>query len=203
MAKLHISPDKLYTIDRAIRTALRINALICFLLLIGAALDSPLKHYLTYALLVTAIICGVLIVCRICLSPFVKSDEQEEFEEKLDYVLAHREGKKNTQPITDNNYTPLRNLTPEQEVQIKQLLRDLPSHEKKSDAIKLALVVQYLKALENLDKANLTDLYNLRLWVGNVTGKNVPESSQFNEAIRDCAKSKVSKAQKDIMRFLQ
>lgn len=194
---------KLYTIDRGIRTAIRIVAPICFLLLIGASFDSPFKRLLTNGLIVSAILCGVLIICRICLSPFVKSDEQEDFEEKLDYVLAQRKESQHTQIGTSEDYSPLRNLSQEQEEKVKQILRELPANERKPEAIKLALVVQYLKALENLDNANLSDLYRLRIWVGTITGKEVPESSQFNEAVRDCAKSKVSKAQKDLARILQ
>lgn len=194
---------RIYTIDRSIRTAIRIVVPICFLLLIGASFDLPCKRILTNALVVAAIICGVLILCRICLSPFVKSDEQEEFEEKLDYVLAQRKESQHSQTAASEAYSPLQNLSQEQEKKVKQLLRSLPANERKPEAIKLALVVQYLKALENMNKANLSDLYRLRIWVISITEKEVPDSSQFNEAVRECATSKVSKAQKDLARILQ
>lgn len=191
----------LYTIDRALLKALHIAAPICILLLVLAAFNTSWKQIFIYGLIGTAIICGVSILGRICLSPFVKSEEQEEFEQQVDYILSHRKMTKREQTI-DEPYTPLANLSPEQESQVIQLLHDLPSNDKNPKAIKLALVAQYLKALENLGKANLTDLYHLRLWVARITEKNVPDSSQFNEAIRACATSKVTKAQKDLERIL-
>ena len=53
-----------------------------------------------------------------------------------------------------------------------------------------------------MGKADLTDKYHLRLWVAEVTQKEVPGSSQFNEAIPSTATTKVSKAQKELEQLL-
>ena len=194
--------NKLYTIDRAIRKAIHICVPICFILLILVAFNGPWKQLFIYALCILAVICGILILCRIILSPFVKSDEQEEFEQKIDYILEQKSKQKAQHTASIEDYTPLCNLTEEQKVQIEQVLHDLPANDKRPESINLALVAQYLTALEKLGKANLTDRYHLRLWIAQVTGKQVPLSSQFNEAVPSKATSKVLKAQKDIERIL-
>ena len=194
--------NKLYTIDRAIRKAIHICAPICFILLLMVAFNSPWRQIFVYTLCVTAVIFGLLILCRIILSPFVKSDEQEEFEQKIDYILEQKSKQQaqHTAPIED--YTPLYNLTEEQQAQIEHILLNLPANDKRPEAINLALVAQYLTALEKLGKANLTDRYHLRLWIEQISGKQVPSSSQFNEALPSKATSKVLKAQKELERIL-
>jgi len=195
--------DKLYTIDRTIRKAIHICAPTCFILLLIVAFNAPWKQLFVYALCVLAIICGMLILGRIILSPFVKSDEQEEFEQKIDYILEQKSKQQKAQHTASiEGYTPLCNLTEEQIVQIKQILRALPANDKKPKSINLALVAQYMTALEKLGKANLTDKYHLRLWVEQITEKQAPLSSQFNEAIPSKATGKVLKAQKDLERIL-
>lgn len=195
--------DKLYTIDRTIRKVLHICAPICLILLMVAAFNTPWKQIIVYILCVTASICGIIILCRIILSPFVKSDEQEEFEKKLEYVLVQKSKQQKTQHSGSlENYTPLCNLTKEQTAKIEQVLHTLPSNNNKPEAINLALVAQYLTALEKLGKANLTDRYHLRLWIEQISGKQVPSSSQFNEALPSKATGKVLKAQKELERIL-
>lgn len=194
--------NKLYTIDRAIRKAIHICVPICFILLLIVAFNAPWRQIFVYALCVLAVICGILILCRIILSPFVKSDEQEEFEQKIDYILKQRSKQQTQHTVPLEDYTPLCNLTEEQKVQIQQILHDLPANDKRPEAINLALVAQYLTALEKLGMVNLTDKYHLRLWIEQITGKQVPSSSQFNEAIPSKATGKVLKAQKDIERIL-
>lgn len=194
--------NKLYTIDRAIRKAIHICAPICFILLLMVAFNTPWRQIFVYILCVTAVIFGILILCRIILSPFVKSDEQEEFEQKIDYILEQKSKQKAQHTVPLEDYTPLCNLTEEQKVQIQQILHDLPANDKRPEAINLALVAQYLTALEKLGKAKLTDRYHMRMWIEQITGKQVPSSSQFNEAIPSKATGKVLKAQKDIERIL-
>ena len=144
----------------------------------GWAVCLTLYHY---AWILCAITAGVCIVCRIALAPFVKSEEQEEFEQKVEYVLQQ---KKMTPPqATSDDYSPLCDLTPEQEQRVIRLLHDLPGNPNKPTAINLALIARYLTALEQMGKANLTDKHALRIWVMNITDKDVPSSSQFNEAV--------------------
>ena len=101
------------------------------------------------------------------------------------------------------NYTPLCDLTDEQQERLKQLLRNQPSHTSKPDHINLSRIAKYLTALEQMGKANLTDKQNLRLWVAQVTGKNVPSSSQFKEAIPAKPKEKVLKMKQEIEKLIQ
>lgn len=184
--------DRLYTIDRAIRTILGIATWVVLALLVAAAFDTPIKLILKYAFFVCGSIWVLLVLCRIVLSPFVKSDEEEDFEQKVDYILQKRA----EQPQKD--YTPLRSLTPEQEEAIKGVLSNLPSHRDKPSEINLAIVSRYLTALDQLGYADLSDRHYLRLWVQEVTGKKVPNSSQFNEAIPNTNRREVAKA-RDIL----
>ena len=186
--------DILYKIDRRIRPILNIMSVICLLLLCSAAFDTPVKQILTKLLCFSAGIWLVLVVCRLCLSPFVKSDEEEEFEQKVDYILQQRQAGQ----TAGSNYNPLRELSPEQEEKIKELLRNLPENPMKPGHINLALVAQYLTALQQLGKADLKDKHHLRLWVEEVTGKKVPNSSQFNEAIPSQTRTKVLSARKEL-----
>jgi len=186
--------DILYKIDRRIRPILNIMSVICLLLLCSAAFDTPVKQILTKLLCFSAGIWLMLVVCRLCLSPFVKSDEEEEFEQKVDYILQQRQAGQ----TASSNYNPLRELSPEQEEKIKELLRNLPENPMKPGHINLALVAQYLTALQLLGKADLKDKHHLRLWVEEVTGKKVPNSSQFNEAIPSQTRTKVSSARKEL-----
>lgn len=203
-----------YQIDRTAGKIIRIIAYIMIALAVIWAIGKLLAHlnihfsfhptllliyqYAWYACLGA---CALCILLRICLSPFVKSEEEEDFEKKVEYILEQKKAQKpKVTPPAD--YTPLRNLSDKQEQQVLQLLRDLPSHHRKADNINLALVAQYLTALEKLGKANLTDKHNLRLWLEQVTGKQVPAASQFNEAIPSTTKTKVLAAQKAIEKVL-
>lgn len=186
--------DILYKIDRRIRPILDIMSVVCLLLLCSAAFDTPVKQILTKILFFSAGIWLVLVVCRLCLSPFVKSDEEEEFEQKVDYILQQRQAGQ----TVSSNYNPLRELSPEQEEKIKELLRNLPENPMKPGHINLALIAQYLTALQQLGKADLKDKHHLRLWVEDVTGKKVPNSSQFNEAIPSQTRTKVLSARKEL-----
>ena len=153
----------------------------------------------TYAWYACGIVFAACILCRIILTPFVKSEEEEVFEQKIEYVLQNKLQK----PAEPSTYSPLCDLTQELEEQVKQLLHDLPSHPNKPDYINMAFMAQYLTALEKMGKAKLTDKHHLRLWVAQVTGKQVPASSQFNEAVPSTAPTKVSKAKKELERILQ
>ncbi len=191
----------LYTIDRTMRKILRIAVVVFYVLLIAAAFRTPLRFYLAMGCAIVGFVCVILVINRIFLSSFVKSDEEEEMEEKVEYILLKRHASE-LQAMTED-YTPLRNLTPEQSERVKQLLREQPSHPDKPDHIYLAYIAKYLTALEQLDKANLSDKRNLRLWVAQVTDKKVPSPSQFNEAIPAKAKDKVAKAREELNRLLQ
>lgn len=154
-------------------------------------------RYIATALLVIFL----LAVCvRLLLSPFVKSDEETEFERKADYVLEHR--KRKQEPAATPSYSPLINLTPEEEQTVCSLLKDLPEHISKPGHINLAQTMHYLTALQQAGYLDDKDLYNLRLWLIQLTGKEVPASSQFNEAYPSKAATKVTKAKQQIEKAL-
>ncbi|MBQ7632319.1 MAG: hypothetical protein IJS82_06145 [Paludibacteraceae bacterium] len=154
-----------------------------------------------YAWKISGILFGAGLLCRIALSPFVKSDEQEDFENKLDYVLQLRQTEQAR--AAQDNYSPLRNLTPEQETKVIEHLRALPSNTRNPNAVHLAIIARYLTALEQLGKANLTDKHDLRLWVQKITGKEVPSSSQFNEAIPNRNRKELQKARTEWEKLLR
>lgn len=194
----------LYRIDRTAGKILNgaVYAMLVLALLAGGRallhLDAPLTLVRIYKYLWIAcgIIAGVCVLCRIVLAPFVKSEEQEIFEQKVAYVLHQKQS--NTPQMVSPEYSPLHDLLPEQEEKVKQILRNLPPNQNKTNQINLALVSRYLTALERMNLANLDDKHSLRLWVKNVTKKEVPSSSQFNEAIPNTNKKEVSKI-KDLL----
>ena len=191
--------EYLYRIDRIAGFVLRAD--VCVMAVMLVLLCFGLSCRLLW------MICGgvfaAAVLCRIFLAPFVKSEEEEDFEKKIAYVLSQKMRPKDSKPSIPSDYSPLRNLSPEQEEKIIQLLRELPAHHTKPDQINLALIAQYLTALERLGKARITDKHALRLWVEQVTGKKTPDSNHFNEAIPSTTDSKVLAAQKEIERILQ
>jgi len=192
---------RLYKIHRTVSKIINIVTVLFFLSLFAAALNTPCKETIEYIFYGIAAVWALLIICHTCLSPFVKSEEEEEMEEKVAYIIKKHHANE-LQAMTED-YTPLRNLTPEQSERVKQLLREQPSHPDKPDHIYLAYIAKYLTALEQLGKADLSDKRNLRLWVAQVTGKKVPSPRQFNEAIPAKAKDKVAKAREELSRLLQ
>ena len=184
----------LYKIDRSFGLAFKIVTILAFLLLILGAFYSCLRS----AVFASWAIWGLILIIKICLSPFVKSEDDEDFEQKVEYILQQKR-----LLLSEKAYSPLRGLSPEQEEKIKQLIHDLPEHTEKPGHINLAFIAQYLTALEKLGKADLKDKRRLRLWIAEVTEKEVPKSSQFNEAIPSTASTKVASARKELENILQ
>ena len=180
--------DILYKIDRAGTVVLGVVSVVVIVLLVLAAFNPWLK----IAFFVSWAVWGLVLIGKICLIPFVKSEEEEDFENKVKYILEQKRLMN-----AETAYTPLRDVTPEQESKIKQILYDLPEHAEKPGQINLALMAQYLTALEKLGKADLRDKRQLRLWVAEVTEKKVPSSGHFNEAIPSTATAKVAAARKE------
>ena len=145
------------------RKILRIAVVVFYVLLIAAAFRTPLRFYLAMGCAIVGFVCVILVINRIFLSSFVKSDEEEEMEEKVEYILRKHHADELQAVIED--YSPLCNLTPEQNYRVKHLLCELPPHPDKPDHINMAYMAQYLTALQRLGKARLEDKRNLRLWV--------------------------------------
>lgn len=201
---MRISPStyhRLYTIDRTIRTIMRVCTVIWFALIIAVVLPTPYKQSFASACLITLGIICLLAMVRVCFSWFVKSDEEEEMEKRVEYILNTNYAEERQSMIED--YSPLCDLTLEQKEKVKHLLRDLKPQPDKPDQINLAVMAQHLTALQQLGKAHLDDKRNLRLWVAQVTGKKVQSSSQFNEAVPSTNKKKIANARQSIERILQ
>ena len=197
--------DILYKIDRAARYVLGVFILLFFIILCLAEFSQLPKQSVRYSfwiMIIAIIICAIV---RFVLSPFVKSDEEEEFEQKIDYILQQKAEKKIEPKIElpPANYSPLYGINPRQKEQIHQLLRELPENPKKPGYIKLSTLAQYLTALEKMKIAKLTDKYNLRLWAAQVTGKKMPDTSQFNEAIPSKMSPKVAIAREKLEQIIR
>ena len=195
------SHTTLYRIDRTVRSVLHAVTVVLFALLILATLNTPWKRTIATIFFAVGAVWTLLILCRLCLSPFVKSEEQEQMEHQVEYILQQRSAAE-TQAMIEG-YTPLCNLTPDQQQRIKQLLRDLPPHPDKPGHINLAAVAQHMTALKQAGKADISDKHNLRLWVARITGRQVPPTSQFNEALPSTNMKKVADARKTIEQLLR
>lgn len=189
----------LYRIDRTIGTVMRVDAVILFVLLILACFNISHRY-------VWMVFGGILLICcliRMILEFFVKTEDEEAFEEQVDYIIEQRMAQqKQAQKEAIKDYSPLCNLTHADEGLVRQALYQLPENPNHAGHINLALVAQYLTALQKIGYADLADKYHLRLWVAEVTKKEVPNSSQFNEAIPSTATTKVIKAQKELEHLL-
>lgn len=189
----------LYRIDRTIGTVMRVDAVILFALLILACFNVSHRY-------VWMVFGGILLICcliRMILEFFVKTEDEEAFEEQVDYIIEQRMAQqKQAQKEAIKDYSPLCNLTHADEGLVRQALYQLPENPNNAGHINLALVAQYLTALQKMGCADLKDKFHLRLWVAEVTKKEVPNSSQFNEAIPSTATTKVNKAQKELEHLL-
>lgn len=191
---------RLYTIDRTVRKILKVVTVAAFVLLILGVVDTPWKQIFAFAFFAVGAVWILLIVCRLCFNPFVKSDEEEEMEEKMEYILKKNHAE-TLRAVPD--YSPLCNLTKEQEEKVMQLLREQPANPRKPDYIYMSYIANYLTALKDLGKANLNNVYALQAWVEQVTGKRTPEYNHFNEALASTAESKVAKAREEIEHLLR
>lgn len=155
-----------------------------------------LRHLFRVAAVSLLAVFLVGVVVRMVLSIFVKNDEETDFEQKVDYILQKntethsRESSKYKGEVSSH----LINLTEAEKALIIQMMRNVPPHASKSDYINLAQMSQLLTALHNLNYLDDNDTANLRQWVEQVTGKNVPSVSQFNEAYPSTTFTKVNKA---------
>lgn len=187
----------LYKIDRTLGLVFGIVSVTTLVLLVLAAFYPACK----IAFFITWAAWGLILIARLCLSPFVKSEAEEEFEQQVEYILSHRSCE--SKPAVElGDYTPLVNLSDEQQQQVIEYLRHLPENTNKPGAINLALVAHYLTALQKMGLADLTDKSRLRLWVAQTTGKEVPSTSQFNEAVPGKANAKIAAAKAELEHLL-
>lgn len=96
------------------------------------------------------------------------------------------------------NNGPLINLTEQEETIVEKLLLELPGHKTKTDAINMKEWARFIKALEELgyiSPAKGADYRGLRDWVVMLVGeKTVPNSSAFNQALREATSANIANA---------
>lgn len=132
-----------------------------------------------------------------------KTEEEQEFEDKLNYILSkHTQANPYSLPTPSADYQPLSNLSENKREQLIAYLRSLPDSASKQGSINLALMAQHLVALSRMGYLDISDKPRLRRWVASITGKQVPSSSQFNEAITNVSMSKLLKAESDLRNLL-
>lgn len=201
-AKVFMKAQKghiLYRIDRIAGMVMKVDAAILFVLLILACFD--LSNWYVWA-----VFGGIILVCcliRMVLEFFVKTEDEEAFEAQVEYIVEQRlSQQKQAHKEAIKDYSPLCKLSDAEAESVEQLLYRLPANPNHAGHINLALIAQYLTALQRMGYADLADKYHLRLWVAEVTKKEVPSSSQFNEAIPSTATTKINKAQKELEQLL-
>ena len=190
--------DFLYRLHRSIGMAIHILIGIAIVLLVLACIGISYKKVWA----IWGIVIVALLVCHAVLDYFVKTEDEEEFEQQVEYILSHRSCE--ARPISElGDYTPLRHLSEADRARVEGVFRALPDNMNKQGAINMALVAHYLTALQKMGMADLTDKTRLRLWIAAVTKKDVPNTSQFNEAIPSTSNGKVAKAQKELEEILK
>ncbi len=159
-----------------------------------------IKLHLIYKYIVLSVFILFLLsaaVVAIC-TLWCKTDEEQLFEDKVNYILnksttPHR----STSPssLLSPDYQPLKNICEDNRLRVVDYLRNLPDSATKQGSINLALMVQHLVALSKMGYLDISDKPRLRQWISALTGKQVPSSSQFNEAFANVSISKVLKAE--------
>ena len=143
------------------------------------------------------------VVVRMVLSLFVRSDDENDFEEKVDYVLQQKKTAARKAGQKSETISVLVGLSAEQEEMVCRLLRELPSHINSPQKINMAEVSHYLTALRDLGYLNDKDKYNLYAWVGKITDKELPQFNHFSEAYPSTTVKKVNHAKEKITSELQ
>lgn len=157
---------------------------------------TQLKTMYKYTMSCLFLVWLLLVSFRAILSLFVKEEDEEEDEAEN----KDEESKIEIKP-TDIS-SPLRELSPEEEKIVIDMLRNLPPHISDSDRINMAVMSQYLTALVELGYLKDDDKSLVRQWVIQISDKQVPNVSQFNEAFPSTNIAKVNKAQQNIQKEL-
>lgn len=140
----------------------------------------------------------------------------------MKYIDYRKKDNLNKQRISELEYTfselsikkeqfekscPLINLTEQEEQIVEKLLLDLPNHRTKTDAINMKEWARFIKALEELgyiSPAKGADYRGIRDWVVMLAGeKTVPNSSAFNQALRDALPANIENAMDIIKKTLK
>ena len=208
--------NKLEKTDAIIKRLLDISVAVLFVLLViflaymcldsifGLSIEQYasakiLKTGFRYLSMIMLVVALLFVAIRVCLSFFVESDEQRDFSNKVDYILQSRKSQTIVvEKTVSKDYNPFLGLDERQQAKVCELFRSLPSNPQKAGFVSMARVAQYLTALQQLGYLDDSDLHNLRLWVKQVSGKQVPPSSAFNEAYPSKNIIKVNRAKKKL-----
>ena len=210
--------QKLVKADNIVKQILELSAIVLFavlLLWIVYALLSNnffnipqqteliINHIFKFVGIIVLCVFLLSVIARMIFSPFVKSDEEKEFEEKVDYILGNKDNLKKIVTEKSKVTSLLINLTKEQEKLICNMLKSLPSNINNSNKINTAIVSQYLTALQECGYLNDSNIYDLYAWTGSVTNKEMPSFNHFNEAYPSKTAKKVDNIKSKISSELQ
>ena len=210
----------LAVVDKVVRVASIVFVVAAGLLLVYAAMCSlgwvvrmaVFSAVLRYALLFSFIVMVIGSIVQ-SVNKLWRNDELDD--DDLEYAVeravervmtrqqeASRQHVSGDKCISQSTASLLLSLTDDEQAVVCSLLKELPDNATKPGHIHLAITARYLTALSEMGYLNDLDRGALRLWIADVTGKQVPAVSQFNEAYPSNNKSKVREARQRIEKCL-
>lgn len=132
-----------------------------------------------------------------------KDDKNKERINELESTVQELQAKREQ----TRKESPLTNLTDEQQTAIEDFLLDLPIHKSKAEAINMKEWARFIRALEELNyisPAKSADTKGIREWVVLLAdGRSVPNSSAFNQALRDATPTNIDNAIETLKKILK
>ena len=172
--------------------------------IISESVKNSFSSFFQYSFIIS--FCAILLfaLLKYALSFFVKDEDEIERErivnDIVEGVMARKT--KEAKSVKTEVYSPLRDLTEQQEHVICDLLQNLPAHASISEQINMSEVAQFLTALQRMNYLDGEDKRNLRNWVREVSGREVPSVSAFNEAYPSGNNKKVKHYEEMIVKKL-
>ena len=164
--------------------------------IISESVKNSFSSFFQYSFIIS--FCAILLfaLLKYALSFFVKDEDEIERERIVNDIVEGVMARKT------EVYSPLRDLTEQQEHVICDLLQNLPAHASISEQINMSEVAQFLTALQRMNYLDGEDKRNLRNWVREVSGREVPSVSAFNEAYPSGNNKKVKHYEEMIVKKL-
>lgn len=156
--------------------------------------------YTGYGLL---IFCVISLVVMFIIDQKKKDDKSKERINELETTVQELQAKREQA----RKESPLTNLTEEQQSAIEDFLLELPIHKSKEEAINMKEWARFIRALEELNyisPAKSADTKGIREWVILLAdGRSVPNSSAFNQALRDATPTNIDNAIETLKKILK
>lgn len=156
--------------------------------------------YTGYGLL---IFCVISLVVMLIIDQKKKDDKNKERINELETTVQELQAKREQA----RKESPLTNLTEEQQSAIEDFLLELPIHKSKEEAINMKEWARFIRALEELNyisPAKSADTKGIREWVILLAdGRSVPNSSAFNQALRDATPTNIDNAIETLKKILK